>query len=677
MKAQRKQTPVAEVVNHDTERLMVRIDPVTGESPLGYLCRISGVFRYDKANWLDGLLGYHIPQLDIVKGQDALKTSHILRLHPDEWRETYYERSYTESRSKYCRFLGQPIRLDRLNLTRPRVCPDCLREHEVCLAIWDLALVAVCPIHHRYLVNDCWKCSKPLRWSRHSITQCQCGADLRSRVGPPVDAHIEAINATLYQAAGVRNGAQIPHVNTCGFPPELNGLSLNSLATLISFLGTMGQGKHMKQTAYIPTSLESTTQLVRNAGAVLANWPSGFHDCLSRMRDSSSQFANAVTFKNAFGNHFPDLIGLGEEFVFLRNAFEQFVMVKWPGVVRKQHRLFSESFRSQYPWVTAQEAMHIANVAVPRLISMVHSGALEGKFVNPQRGSARTECWIWRSSLDSFVSRREKEYSQYLPQSEAAAMLGLSIASIAHLGLCGVIPVVDGLEKKFPKGKYYEKRTIEKLTSLCRSHWGRGLHIEGSKTLISLESALHNMLGGRETLPNIFSNVLNGTLVPVGHTSTSASHTSFKDLVFRRSDLRKYAKPVEWKSLPVGFTTQEEAARKLKTNTEVIRNLAAKKLLFSPAGRFNRFRIVSLDDVESFVRTYICIRALADQFNTRSDWVARYLHNRGVRVLAIGLPGKGKKLFVKRVDATGIVIPPAQRARLGNPRESSNNGYIC
>jgi hypothetical protein len=162
--------------------------------------------------------------------------------------------------------------------------------------------------------------------------------------------------------------------------------------------------------------------------------------------------------------------------------------------------------------------------------------------------------------------------------------------------------------------------------------------------------------------------MLTGTLVPVGHASASINSVSFMDLVFRRSDLKKYAQPIKWISLPVGFITHEEAARRLNANVEVVRNLAAKNLIFSPEGRFNRFRIVSLDDVESFARTYIYIRAIADQFNTRSEWAARYLHNRGIRVLAIGLPGKGKKLFVRRADVSGIVIPPAKRARAHTSR---------
>jgi hypothetical protein len=661
MKAQRKQMPVVDDVRYDVHRLMVRIDPVHGESPLGYLCRTAGVFRYE-ANWFDKLLGYHIPHLDVVKGQDALKTSYTLRLQPSEWRELSYEESHIASRRRFCRFLGQPIRFNRLNLTRPRVCPECLREHEICLAVWDLAFVAACPIHHKDLIINCWKCTKPLCWSRPSTTQCRCGADLRERVGPQADSHVEAMTTALYLATNMSNERLRKPTSNLGFPAELDSLELNSLTTLVAFLGAMGQGKHAKQTAYVPTSLESTIELLRSAGRVLAKWPNGFHDFLSKMQKSSSQLADAITFRDAFGNHFRGLVGLGAEFTFLLVAFEKFIVSEWPGVVRRQHRSFSDSFHSQYPWITAQEAKRIAATSVPLLLSMVRDGTLEGKFVMPQGGHRRTECWIRRSSLDNFNSWRDKNHQRYMSQDEVALTLGLSRDSVVELCLCGAISSVDRSEKHLPRGTYYESHDVRRLSSLCRSLWGRKLNVGDSRGIISLADARRKILGGRGTLANVFIDIMKGALVPVGHIS-SADIVRFSGLVFRRSDLTKYAKPIQRKSLPTGFITHHEAARKLKTNTEVVRNLAAAKLLLSRPEPFNRFRIVSLEDVESFGQTYIAMRTLADQFKTRSVWVAQYLETKGVTVLTIDLPGKGKKLFVKRSDVNEVVIPRAKRAR--------------
>jgi hypothetical protein len=485
---------------------------------------------------------------------------------------------------------------------------------------------------------------------------------LREQVGPLADPYVEAMTAALHLAAGMHDEGLCRHTSDLEFPPELDTLELNSLTNLVAFLGAMGQGKRTKQTAYVPTSLESSAELLRSAGRILAKWPNGFHDSLSKMQESDSQLADAITFEDAFGNHFRGLVGLGKEFSFLLNAFEKFLIIRWPGVVRRQHRSFSDSFHSQYPWVTAQEAKRIAATSIPLLLSMVRAGTLEGKFVMPQGGHRRTECWIRRSSLDNFISCRDKDHQRYMSQDEVALTLGLSRDSVAELSLAGAITSVDRHEKHLPRGTYYEKGDVRRLSSLCKSLWGRKLNVVGSRGIISLTDARRKILGGRGTLANVFIDIIKGVLIPFGHASSS-DIVRFSGLVFRWSDLSKYAKPIQRRSLPTGFITHHEAARKLKTNTEVIRNLAAAKLLFSPPEPFNRFRIVSLEDVESFGRTYIGMQTLADQFKTRSVWVAQYLETKGVMVLTIDLPGKGKKLFVKRSDVNEIVIPRAKRAR--------------
>lgn len=356
------------------------------------------------------------------------------------------------------------------------------------------------------------------------------------------------------------------------------------------------------------------------------------------------------------------MIGLGEQFSFVRTEFELFVMTKWPGVVRGQLRSFSESFRSEYPWITAQEVMRIAHIALPRLVSMVRSGALDGKFVSPQRGKGRTECWILRSSVEKLISQRDEDRRQYISRQGAATRLGLSMATLDELCHSEVITSVSGYEKHFPNGMHCRKDDVEKLCSLCRS-FGKYVEIKDSNRLISLEAARRSVLGGRGVFACIVHDTLSGVLVPLGRMPEPDDQYLFNGLVFWREDLEKYMRPIEWKSLPVGFITHEQAARKLHTNTEVVRNLVAGKFLCSPPELFNRCRIVSTVDVESFAQTYVYIQTLADRYKTRSEWVARYLHSQGVQVLAINLPGKGKKLFAKRSDISSVVIPRANRAK--------------
>jgi len=309
-----------------------------------------------------------------------------------------------------------------------------------------------------------------------------------------------------------------------------------------------------------------------------------------------------------------------------------------------------------------QEAKHTTNISIPRLRSMVRTRELEGKVVIPQGGHRRNECWIRRSSLKRLIDYADTERQRYFSLDVAAQTLGLSLASVSELILCKFVSSIDGPDKHLPRGKYIDKSDIGRLRSLCLSFWGHELDVLGDGDLISLADARRSVVGGRGTLSRVFTALIEGSLSPLGHTS-SASDVLFNDLVFRRSDLKKYAIPAKSRSLPTGFITHKEAACKLRTNREVIRNLVASQVLFSPPGRFNRFRIVSLKDVESFDKIYTDMRTIADRFKTSSDWVSRFLKNGEIEVLDIDLPGKGKKLFIKRCDIPGIAIPRARRAQ--------------
>ncbi len=134
-------------------------------------------------------------------------------------------------------FYGKPVDAGQLNLSRPRACPGCLRERSVWWAIWDLCLVAVCPIHRCLLVDQCPSCKKTLAWQRPAVHQCPCGLDLRTLTTERADTDLVAINAVICRAAGFSPGmAAERDIEQHEFAPELVGLSLGSLLLLLRFV---------------------------------------------------------------------------------------------------------------------------------------------------------------------------------------------------------------------------------------------------------------------------------------------------------------------------------------------------------------------------------------------------------------------------------------------------------
>jgi len=155
-------------------RLLFRVDPLPGESPRGYLCRVAQEHSYRGPWSLMEIAG--LPPSGLDREDRVEQVAHVLRLDPEEWRAMCY-RHIKRDRFDQRSFYGEPIRTDDLNYQRPRLCPACLRQRPIWWAVWDLGLIAACPIHRCLLVNLCPACNRRLAWQRSAVHRCRCGFD--------------------------------------------------------------------------------------------------------------------------------------------------------------------------------------------------------------------------------------------------------------------------------------------------------------------------------------------------------------------------------------------------------------------------------------------------------------------------------------------------------------------
>lgn len=112
-------------------------------------------------------------------------------VHLDQHQLDRLRYRFDEDDRKHARLLGQLVRGHDLNIARPRVCPDCIKENGHMEALWDLAWVTCCPIHKRTLVDRCPECSVQLTWTREKLGKCQRGHSLS--LATPVAASWQAI----------------------------------------------------------------------------------------------------------------------------------------------------------------------------------------------------------------------------------------------------------------------------------------------------------------------------------------------------------------------------------------------------------------------------------------------------------------------------------------------------
>jgi hypothetical protein len=336
-------------------RLLFRADPVAGESPRGYLCRVAYEHGYSSPNAIAQIAGLWVSGSGSVSGLDHDATippiSQVLRLEAEEWRSMCYHHVKGRSRFKQRSFNGETISADDLNYRRPRLCTACLRERSIWWAVWDLGLVVACPAHRCLLINQCPVCKRRIAWERPAIHKCRCGFDLREISAEPADSDLVAINTIVYRAAGSTQ-AQTAEVDIgdLNFPPELLHLKLGALLRFILFIGSINEGSILrrKQRPFRATDLTVATAICHGAVALLRDWPRPLREVLHRMIPPSSNVAT-LNFRDIFRNFYRHLFRVlpRREFGFLHDAFEQFVIEDWTGLIRGQHRYFSAAVRRE------------------------------------------------------------------------------------------------------------------------------------------------------------------------------------------------------------------------------------------------------------------------------------------------------------------------------------------
>ena len=628
------------------------------ESPLGYLCRVAHAHGYDGPRWLSDLAG--IPPGGFELADRGRKLAHALRLDASEWRRLCY---MPMGRIERRTFLGQIIGVHQLNYARSRICPGCLRENPTWWAVWDLKLVSACPIHRCLLIDRCPSCRHKLTWHRRAVHECRCRQDLREVEPEKAEDRLVTINAAIWSAAGFHREACEAEVRRVNRLPDQIDLPLDATLRLIRFLGSVHEDGRIRRKQIRPfADLDIAAKIGIGATTMLMDWPRSFKDTLRRMANDPNQGPPALNFHKVFGNFYRHLFNVlpRREFGFLHDAFESFVAEDWNGLVRRQHRWFSDVIRKNTTWLVASEAEKIAGTHSKRLGLLVRNGELAGIFF--KAGRHRDECWIRRKSLKEWMTKRDSERALYVTAPEAKHMLGLKHDTLLKIAEAGVIRCVNGTEKFFyPNGFYFPREDVLRLKQAFDRTAVPTCVYSAPRELIALRHGLKNYLGRDAGLPAVIRAVIDGTLVPVAYTNRFPGMLGY---LFRSEDLRNY-RPTHTPMPAGGFLNYREAASMLETRTEVIRGLVIHGILSSP----NEYRpglakLVPTRDVQHFAALYVDASILAACSGNTNHRLRGLISEIKESIIDIPIPGKGRKIFIPRNVAATI-----RNSELAIPRE--------
>ncbi|MHB8656198.1 MAG: TniQ family protein [Terriglobia bacterium] len=646
-------------------RLLFRVDPILLESPRGYVCRVGSAHGYDSPQWVTQLAGFSGPEAALEREDHARRMAYLLRLEPEEWVAMCYRRS-TEPAGSQRSFYGKPISAYHLNVGKPRVCPACVREQSVWWAVWDLCLVAVCPIHRCLLLDQCPGCKKTLAWQRPAVHECRCGLDLRTLPTERADTDLVAINAAIYRAAGSSPGMEAEEeLNRYAFPPELAGLTLNSLLLLLRCVGSFGHEdtSPRKRQNYTRTELRVAIQIGQTAVSLLRNWPHQLRAELKGMVPENFEDAAALRFHEVFGTFYFRLFrGLPrKEFGFLHDVFEEFVSEDWRGLVRGQHRFFSASTREKSPWIPVNQAAREARVAYQKIQSRVRQGQIEGEFFEFRRG--RTQCWIKRASLNQWIASRDAEFGQYLSLRNVVRILGLQDATVRHLAKAGLIRNARSPRYGSPHGRrfLFSREDVMKIKLAFEKYAVPEQEYSTPGELIALRHAIQKYLRRDSGLSAAIQAVVDGALVPVAHTSRFPGITGY---LFSADHLRLY-RPVsaDIERPPDGFLNYTEAASRLASKTSVIRALVDMRILAGPIGwQRSHSKLVAAADIQRFSSQYVAVTAFARQLHVTECWLRHHLKKSGTPTLTVPVGSSEKVYFLQKKIAAELRISPPRKS---------------
>jgi hypothetical protein len=508
--------------------------------------------------------------------------------------------------------------------------------------MWDLGIVAACPGHRRELTGTCPGCDNAFRWNRPGVEVCRCGYDLRTLEVPEADSCTVAISALIYRCAGFPIGLGSFDLGSAQFPRELDDFGLDDLIGFILAMASLKVGKPRKLAL---SDLTISISVSRDAALVLTNWPTQFHAWLRELIPTNRTDFGSITLQSIFGGFYQYLLDVGTQprFAFLTEAFEHFLVTRWPGILRGQTRAFSQTIRHETRWVSAQEAAGRAWLTAPQMAKFVRQGDLLGIFVRPAKGRSRIECWIDRTSLADWITQRDDEFSGFVSQGEARQMLGLTSQTLAKITSSGLLRRVKGPARGFPPGVHISEHDIELILAAFSIPEACMLESKHPGQILLLDAM--RLYLGRERLPEFIRSVISRDVVPI---SRDESVDGILGVEFHLKDVLRFCPVKPQKMIPHGYLTYSMAATRLETNTEVIRNLVDQGRLGRVQPNTSGLKFVLSEDVENFAASFVPVKTVANRFNTSSRAVTKRLQEEGTEILVVQLPGKGNKLFARK-----------------------------
>lgn len=609
--------------------LPVRPRPHPGEWAYGYLVRVAEANGYESPRALWRGLG---PR----RTGSSSSVRYALRLSPAEWR------FLSGPWPRFCRVeqvLAEGLAPSDYCHDHLRWCPHCLAEQRLLRARWVIKLCVACPEHGCYLRDTCAVCHQYQRPERAVLDRCLCGASL---IGIPAERIAEdELRLQLAFQGALAGQAQE------GAP----SLSVAAWITLFHRVAALFDVERETRSGQTPGlhRLDRAIVVNRQLASLLAAWPSGFHRCLGDLqRRAEPSFSLVRTFGRLYRWLYRDFEG--DEFAFLREAFEDYLREHWWGLLcRRNRRLGTRTPGSRK---TAQAIAAAAGTTPARVRQLHLAGWVEADIAAQPSGRR-----VW-SFPASQVEPLATLISDGLTLQDAAAYLRLSKHRVRELIATGMIKPLLSTEGH---GAATWLISRHQLDDLGRAYSARQALVTKEEPpdcvpLVQILKAWRLEAGAFAALLHALQS---GVLTPIA--TRDVENNVLGGLLLPRREVQAWL--AHWRESNGRGYSITDAAGILGIKAQVAYHLVRCGLLESTSSPLTQVRRVSRDGVAKFEARYISLVEIAKRSGTAPKQALLRLQIHPAAGPAID---GCRQYFYLRSDVEHLLDQPLQTQESGN-----------
>ena len=520
--------------------------------------------------------------------------------------------------------LGRALSGAPLRISKPALCPHCVEETGHIDAFWDLRSAVACPTHGYRVLQACPHCGNELGWFRPGLLTCRCGASLANVSLPAVEQRLAELMGVIKATLDGQPLSSLP--NSAGFPLEhLEGITLSALLWLLDKLGQLNIESKGLPAAGIGKGVEAAVE-------PLANWPTGYHEFLTRLghrnlADTPAAGGLRKQFEGFYNVLFKNSLHAAAS-GFLRDEFVAFGLNTWGnGIVDK--KLLREARPATGRFISKSEFARQHGIWKPTMERMIADGTIVTKVIPAGREA--------RILVDLEHTRIPAESAGIVTVREAAEHLGIPVS------------VLDGLRGR---GVFVTKLRVGRESSWhvddVEAFLARGLALATSdesvctQDSIALADVMRVKLRDAAAKTDIVAALFDGRLPVVGLQGSDLGGLLLEKVALDQFIMNK-------RRLVEGDTYSPSEAAKLTGLDPMVVDDALHQGLISGVERDGRRRVPAAS-VERFNAEYVVLRAVASSLGVDIRQLANVGRNAGVPLVELRRASGGSRPVLARRD---------------------------